>query len=145
MYNKKIYHNYFSAIERTMKSALPRSELEHCIRSRVTWTLSRGAPLDLRPLHVVIITRGLTLLQSAGLWPVMWSGFPSSSFPTTQPTAEADRYFTSWVRGRERGASTARAWPSCLGLSLLFWFVYYICLYFASWAACSFSFIPQSS
>lgn len=49
MYNKKIYHNYFSAIERTMKSALPRSELEHCIRSlsssvdvnAVAWCSSR--------------------------------------------------------------------------------------------------------
>lgn len=30
------------------------------------------------------------------------------------------------------GLPSARAWASCLSLSLFFWFVYYICLYFAS-------------
>lgn len=76
----------------------------------VAWRSSRFGPL-----HLVIITRRLTLCFSqliCGLWCEVVALHPHLQ---QQPTAEADRCFTAWVRGWEQGASSARACASCLG------------------------------
>lgn len=133
---QKIYHNYLSVIGWTMNKAqteslLSWSELEQYISSlsssvdvnAVAWRSSRFGPL-----HLVIITRGLTLCSSqliCGLWCEVVALHPHLP-QHSQLLTQTNTWLHESEAENEGLHQPGLVLPVCASVSFL------VCLYFAS-------------